>query len=312
MGSRPTEQVTEQRVAERSTAGAFAVLVTIAGGNAVAVRYMVADDDVDPFWAASMRFLLAGLIFAGIALALRTEWPRGRALLGGVLYGALTGGGYAFAYWSLVRVPAGLGQVILAFVPLLTFALALAHRQERFRLEGLIGAALAVSGIAIIFGSGIDEGLPLTALIGIIVAAVCWAEASIVVKAFPPVHPVMMNAIGMMIATAILLALAGVLGEASVLPEKATAWIALAYLVTIGSVGVFALYLFVLSRWSASAASYEFVLIPLVTIGLSAWLLDEKITGAFTVGSVLVLIGVYFGALRGRSDEELIELGEEA
>jgi drug/metabolite transporter (DMT)-like permease len=40
------------------------------------------------------------------------------------------------------------------------------------------------------------------------------------------------------------------------------------------------------------------VLIPLVTVVLSAWLQDERITWLFAVGSVLVLAGVYFGALR--------------
>lgn len=65
-----------------------------------------------------------------------------------------------------------------------------------------------------------------------------------------------------------------------------------------GSIGVFWLYVIVLHGWTASAASYQLVLIPLVTIVLSAWLQDEPITGAFAVGSILVLIGVYFGALR--------------
>jgi drug/metabolite transporter (DMT)-like permease len=67
--------------------------------------------------------------------------------------------------------------------------------------------------------------------------------------------------------------------------------------VVVGSVGVFALYLFVLTRWTASAVSFEFVLVPLVGILLASWLLDEPITGLFAIGSVLVLIGVFFGVL---------------
>ena len=50
--------------------------------------------------------------------------------------------------------------------------------------------------------------------------------------------------------------------------------------------------------WTASAASYQLVLIPLVTVAVSAWLQDEPITPAFAVGSLLVLVGVYIGALR--------------
>ena len=58
-----------------------------------------------------------------------------------------------------------------------------------------------------------------------------------------------------------------------------------------------------LRRWTASAVSHEGVLIPLVAIVLAWWLQDERITLAFAAGSVLVLIGVYVGALRRPSEE---------
>ncbi|HVL89928.1 MAG TPA: dienelactone hydrolase family protein, partial [Actinomycetota bacterium] len=46
-------------------------------------------------------------------------------------------------------------------------------------------------------------------------------------------------------------------------PSEPQTWVAQAYLITFGTVGVFGLYLFLLSRWTASAVSYEFVLAPL-------------------------------------------------
>ena len=70
------------------------------------------------------------------------------------------------------------------------------------------------------------------------------------------------------------------------------------YLVIAGSVGVFRLYVVVFRHWTASAASYQLVLIPLVTVAHSAWLQDERITWVFAAGSVAVLLGVYLGALR--------------
>lgn len=58
------------------------------------------------------------------------------------------------------------------------------------------------------------------------------------------------------------------------------------------------MYVVVLRGWTASAASYQLVLIPLVTILLSVRLQDERITREFAMGSIQVLIGVYLGALR--------------
>jgi len=65
-----------------------------------------------------------------------------------------------------------------------------------------------------------------------------------------------------------------------------------------GSIGVFVLYLVVLRSWPASKAAYLFVAIPFVTLALSVWLDGEKIGPGVVVGGLLVLAGVYFGALR--------------
>ena len=299
---------------DRATLAAFALFVTLAGGNVVAVRSVsCAGCELDPFWAAATRFLSASLILAAIALAFRAGMPRGRALVGAVLYGALGfGAAFAFAYWGLQRVSAGFGAVFLATVPLLTFGFALVHRQERFRWDGLIGGVFAIAGMTVIFREGIGAGVPFSSLLALFAAAVCFAETGIVVKAFPRVHPVSMNAIGLGVGGLMLLVLAFAYGESLVVPELARTWFAQVYLVLLGSVVAFTLYVFVLRRWTASAVSYEGVLIPIVAILLASWLQDEEITLTFAAGSVLVLIGVYVGALRRPSEAPVAEPGRVA
>ena len=58
------------------------------------------------------------------------------------------------------------------------------------------------------------------------------------------------------------------------------------------------LYVVVVRLWSASRAAYSFVLIPFVTVLLSAWIDDEPVGAALVLGGLLVLAGVYVGALR--------------
>jgi drug/metabolite transporter (DMT)-like permease len=55
--------------------------------------------------------------------------------------------------------------------------------------------------------------------------------------------------------------------------------------------------LFVLKRWQASAVAYLFVLAPFVAGALGAWLLGEPVSPLVALGTVLVLAGVYVGAL---------------
>ena len=273
------------------------------GGNAVGVRSIAQAEDMDLLWAASSRFIVAALIFLAAALVVRAPMPRGRALLGAVLYGALSiGAFFALVYWGLQEAPAGLAGVVLATGPLLTFLLAIAHRQERFRWDSMAGASVVVVGTAVIFSAGLDAGVPLMSLLAILAASACAAEGAIVVKGFPDVHPAARNAIAMGVGSLMLLVLMPVFGESFSLPGTTSTWVAQVYLVLFGTIGVFALYLFVLSRWTASATSYEFVLAPVVGIALAAWLLDEPITPTFLVGSLLVLVGVYLGALRPARD----------
>jgi len=87
-------------------------------------------------------------------------------------------------------------------------------------------------------------------------------------------------------------------GEPRLLPQRATTWVAVGYLVVVGSVVVFVLYLVVLRYWAASRAAYGFVLIPFVTVLLSAWLDQEPLGVGLLLGGLLVLAGVYVGALR--------------
>jgi drug/metabolite transporter (DMT)-like permease len=97
----------------------------------------------------------------------------------------------------------------------------------------------------------------------------------------------------------ILLALSAVAGERWTVPTLASTWLALAYLVLMGSVPVFLLFVFVLRRWTASATSYMFVLLPFATVALGALIAQETVTTAIVLGGALVLAGVYVGAFTG-------------
>jgi drug/metabolite transporter (DMT)-like permease len=131
-----------------------------------------------------------------------------------------------------------------------------------------------------------------------VASAVCIAQAAVLVRRFPAVHPVTMNAVGMTTGALLLLAGSLLAGEPRLLPQRATTWAAVGYLVVVGSVVVFVLYLLVLRYWAASRAAYAFVLIPFVTVLLSAWLDNEPLGPGLLLGGLLVLAGVYVGALR--------------
>jgi O-acetylserine/cysteine efflux transporter len=286
------------RRTERATLAAFALLIWLVGMNVVAVR--LSNRELAPFWGAGTRFAVSALVLWVIVGVRGLALPRGHALRGTVLYGLLGFAAFfAFVYWGLVAVQAGLAAVILALVPLLTFFLAIAHRLERFRWRPLAGAVLAAAGIALVFGEQITRDVPPVSLLALLAGALCAAETNIIVKRLPPHEPVATNAVAIAVGAAVLLALSVVSREPHAVPVQPLTWAVFVYLVSLGTIGVFGLFLFVLKRWKASAVAYEFVLAPVVAVVLGSWLTAETVTPVFIAGAALVLAGVYVGALAG-------------
>lgn len=285
---------------ERGTILAFVGVVLFAGVNAVAVR--ASNAELAPFWGAALRFLVAGAIFWLLVAARRPRLPRGRALPAPIAYGLLAFGvSYALLYFGLEEAHAGPGQVTLALVPLLTLLLAVAQRQERFQVRGLLGAIVSAAGIVVIFSDQLSGDVPLASLLALLAGAAVVAESGIVARGARGTDPYVMNAVGMTVGVAFLIGLSIISGEPRTLPSHSTTWLAVLYLVTFGSVGVFALALRVLHEWPASKAAYQFLLMPLVTVAVAASLVGEIPSLGFLIGGAIVLLGVYIGAFARRS-----------
>jgi drug/metabolite transporter (DMT)-like permease len=282
---------------ERVAVASFVAAALLGGGNTIGVRF--SNRELAPLWGAGLRFALASTLLIATMTLLRLTLPKGRALTGAILYGAINfGAAFGLAYSAFVHIHAGLGQTLLAFVPLATLLSAIAQGEERFRVAAGVGALLTIVGISVIFREPLQDTVPLRSLLALIAAGLCFAQGAVLVRRFPPVHPVTMNAIGMATAAVVLVSSAILAREPLGLPHQSETWLALGYLVVGGSVLMFVLYVIVLQRWTASRAAYSFVLMPIVAIALSVPLDDEPIRAGLMLGGLLVLSGVYVGALR--------------
>ncbi|MPZ13314.1 MAG: EamA family transporter [Chloroflexi bacterium] len=278
------------------TLAVFVLIVLIGGTNFVAVRF--SNQELAPFWGAGIRFAAAGVLLLAIAALRHIALPRGRALVGAVMFGLLNfGAGFAFAYWGLVAAPAALGSVFVALAPLLTLLLARLHGLERLTWRGILGGAVAFLGVAVVFVDQLGAAVPLASVLALLAFALCVAESTVIAKVLPRVHPIATNATAMIPGSLLLLGLSLLVGEPRVLPTTETTWVALVYLATIGSIGLFVGFLIVVRRWTASATSYATVLFPIVTVAVGALLAGELASVAFVLGTVLVMAGVFVGAM---------------
>jgi drug/metabolite transporter (DMT)-like permease len=285
---------------ERTALAAFVACNLTVATNPIAVRF--SNRQLAPLWGAGLRFAIAALLLVGLMVVLGLAPPRGRALTGTIVFGALNfAAGVGLAYYAFVHVHAGFGQLVFALVPLAALLLAALQGQERISVRPITGAALALGGVAVLSEAQLGADVPLPALLALGLSLICVAQAAVMVRRLPPTHPITINAVGSAAAAAILLPASLLVGESPEVPPDATTWFALAYLVLMGSIVMVMLYLMVLARWEASRAAYVFVLSPFLTLILSAWLDNEAIGAGLFLGGFLILAGVYVGALRPRA-----------
>jgi drug/metabolite transporter (DMT)-like permease len=282
------------------TLAAFAGAIMIGGANFVAVS--ISNHELPPLWGAALRFGAAAALFFILAAIVRVPLPRGRAAWGAALYGLLGfGAAYAGIYVALVGLSAGTVSVVMASLPLFTLGLAAMLGQERLTARGMAGGMLAVAGIAVLSlgtAGGDVGGFHFAAAIA---GTLCAAGSSVVARALRDVHPLMMNAIGMTAGCSLLLAGSMALGEGWMLPRQPGTVAAVVWLVLLGSIGLFQLFLYVIRRWSASATAYAITAMPVVAVLLGVLLLGQPVTMSVAVGGMMVAAAVYVGALSGRS-----------
>jgi drug/metabolite transporter (DMT)-like permease len=190
--------------------------------------------------------------------------------------------------------------VLIATTPLLTFGLAIVQGQERFHMQGLVGAVVALVGVGIVFAGSMGADVPIGSLALVLVGAVAIAESAIILKAVPRSDPFSTNAVAMLTGGGILLAASFLAGGPHALPARSETWLALGYLIVFGSVVLFALFVFTLQRWTASAVSYATLLFPFVGVTVATLVVGEPFSISLLLGGAVALVGVYLGAFAKR------------
>jgi len=281
----------------RGTLVAFLIGAVLSSGNPIAVKF--SNVELDPLWGAALRFSFAAALMLVVMAVLGLRFPRGRALVGAVLYGVVNFGlAFASLYFALLELGAGFLQILLAVIPLITLLLVVVQRLERLRVSAVAGAVIAFVGVLLMSQIALGASISITTILVAMAAALCLAEGAVLVRVFPPEHPVSLNAVGMTVGAIVLFVGSLLTGDRMVLPELAETWLAMVYMVVIGTGVLFSLWVFVLRRWDASRAAYHFVLLPPITLLFSHWITGEEVGVELILGGVLILIGVYIGALR--------------
>ncbi len=279
---------------------ALAGMCLIWGSTFLIIR--IGNEAVPPFWAASIRLIIAIPLYVVVARAAGARWPRGGPALRAVLgYGILNFGvNFVLLYWGEQRIPSGTAAVIYATVPLTTGLFASLLGVHAFAIGQLIAALVGLAGVTVVFWAEVARGAPGSALAAVFGAATASALSSVVLKKGPPQSTWVVNGIGAVAGLAICLTMSFVSREPHALPHDMAGWAPIAYLVIAGNLGAYALYGWLITRWNVIRINVIALLIPLVAVVLGSLVRQEALPSQAYAGGALVLVGVSLTLFRTR------------
>lgn len=252
---------------------------------------------VAPEVSVAYRFALASVVlfawcgFQGLPLGYDLRTHLDVAVMGGLQFGL----NYVLVYVSERRLTSGVVAVAFALIVVWNLAGARLFFGTRARASMLMGAALGLAGVALVFwpevarvGEAAGGGVA-TAVAGSIVASAgnLWSQ-----RLYRRGLTVAPTTAWAMAYAAAAVALSCALRGIPFTFERTVAYAAsLAYLVLLGSVVAFLSYLTLLRRVGAGVAGYTAAVIPVVAMLTSTVFEGYRWTGLALAGMALVVAG---------------------
>ena len=266
---------------------ALITVYVIWGSTYLGIAY--AGETIPPLFAASTRFITAGVLMAGVVQArggsLRISR---RALLSCVLIGALLPGGNAVLFIAERNVPTGLASLIIASVPLWIVALRLAGR-ERLPVPTLAGVGIGFAGVALLAQP--SGGAKLWGIGLCVLSAVMWSTGSVLAARLTlPADPFAATAYEMLFGGLLMLPFS--VFTVHGFSPSATSILGWIYLVTFGSIVGYTAYSWLLANAPLSLASTYAYVNPVVAIILGVAFRGEHLTWRLLIGAAIVVSAV--------------------
>jgi len=271
------------------------------GGTWIAGR-VVAQELTAPLAAPAIRFLLAGLALAGVALASEGRIPRPET---GSEWGVVTGlamtGIFLYAlcfFYGLKHITAGRGALVVALNPVLVALGAWFFGQERMNPAKLAGIAIATAGCLTVIGNG----NPLALLHGeirigewlILGCALCWTAYTFIGRqATKTLSPLAATLWASLLGAGLIGLAALIQGGIEIAAWSWRVWTSVLFLAIGGTALAFTWFADGVRRIGAAKASVFVNLVPVFAVLQAAVLLDEHLGLAVLGGGLLVIVGVW-------------------
>ncbi|MGN9837767.1 EamA family transporter [Nonomuraea sp. H19] len=275
--------------------GALAIVYVVWGSTYLGIRITI--ETMPPMLSGALRFVTAALLLGGFLLIRKGRAPfrmsarqfGGAALVGLLL---LTGGNGMVAV-AEQHISSGLAALLVASVPLWLVVFRIVAR-DRPALLTLAGVLVGFGGVAALSLNGGGEAANTTGIVVILVASLSWSIGSFLSARIPmPSNVWAASTIEMVVGGAGLVVAGLSIGERlDVAAISGRSWVALTYLVLVGSLVGFTAYTWLLGNAPISLVSTYAYVNPVVAVILGVLVVDEHVTAQIVAGGLVILVGV--------------------
>jgi drug/metabolite transporter (DMT)-like permease len=251
-----------------------------------------------PFTFLFTRLTLASMLLLGLAMMLRTPFPRGVQWRHSFVTGLLLHVGYLGGVFVGINlgVPAGISAIIVNLQPVLTSSLAarlLGESVTRWQWVGLglgfVGVTLAV--LEKLLGA-LEKPIAVWGLVACVVALLSSTLGTIYQKRFGAGIPLVTGTLAQYLASSLAFLLGALLFETMRIQWTPQFVFALFWFVVVISLGAILLLLWLLRRHSAAQVSSLFYLVPPLTAVQGYFLFGEQLGIQALVGLALCAVAV--------------------
>ena len=284
----------------------FIVITLIWGSTWIVIRDQLGP--VPPAWSITYRYVIAAAAMFAYASFKKVPLGLGReghllAILFGFLQFFLN---FNFVYAAEHYVTSGIVAVVFALLLVPNSAFAWLFLKHRIGPRFLVGSAVAMGGVVLLFlnemrhGSAAPRdvaiGIGLTVL-GVLSASVANVMQGTERLRARPIESLL--AWGMFYGTVANALFAQMLYGAPVLEYRTGYWIGVVYLGLFASALAFTLYLGIIRAVGPGRAAYSSLLVPIIAMTLSTIFEDYHWSTTAVAGGLLALLGLFI-ALRSK------------
>ena len=203
---------------------------------------------------------------------------------------------FSLIFWGQTQIESGLASILNGTTAMFGAVMAgILLRDEPLTPQKLIGAALGFLGVAVIMGpSTLTSFDPRNlAQLAVLAAAFSYALASVWGKLFLAGQPPLMNALGMVVgSTVLMLPLVFYVEGMPRLDLSAEVWCALIGIAVLSTALAYLMYFDILRRAGSANLMLVTLLIPPVAVGLGAGFLGETLSREAFLGFLVIGLGL--------------------